>query len=99
MLAAIDRSTQNGDDVQALKSSLILRMSNQWPPHLFEGIIRKSLATLNIQGMDIPSYTESRLKTFRDYIKLFSNPDDARNAIDRMVHNDLLNVFGPAPPA
>lgn len=93
----LTRATDTEEEARELVSSILAAVDNHWEAYEFDSILDTATENIDLKGLDLVAYRNSRYSEWRDLAGLFSTRDEARIAMSRAILAEVTHLFGSAP--
>jgi hypothetical protein len=85
---------KSSEDAAVAVEHLIKTVDQDWPGYLFDPIIVSTAESLELDGLDIVEYRQSRHEDWRKLTKMFNSRGEAEVAIRRIIRMEMTVTFG-----
>lgn len=97
MMSAFDETwtdaTANEEDKRLNVVRLLQAVEATWEPHIFDDMVRSAASELELDGLDVVTYRQARLESWRQLASYFDNRSAAERWVQEAIHKELGALF------
>ncbi len=95
--AAFECALSSPEDEPTIVDDLNRRVDRSWPAYRFDELVSDAVMRIG-QKLDVPTFRQSRLSKWRNYLQTIAEGDEPETQIVRFIERDVLDYFESVLP-